>query len=124
MTTCATPNKSCNTRSNIFKSVAAVLVLALIAASGAITYLSRLQAEVQTAQQGEHISTMTAVLVKPLLIGDDRISLNYLLNELLKHPQVTGLELKNQDQLVARAGEQRGIQQQKMLTSESGRRLG
>lgn len=90
-------------------SVMLILLLSLVL-SGVFEYL-RLQARAaeQAAEVSRGFGRSSAILIQPLVLSDDRISLNYLLNELTGQPLVNGLRLTAPDQtLIALAGEQQG----------------
>ncbi|MBV0932427.1 hypothetical protein [Marinobacterium weihaiense] len=90
-------------------SVLLILLLGL-AMGGALEYL-RLQtrAAEQAAEISRGLGRSSAILIQPLVLSDDRISLNYLLNELVDQPLINGLRLSTPDQtLIALAGSQQG----------------
>lgn len=90
-------------------SVLLVLLLSLLL-SGVLEYL-RLQqrAEAQASEISRAFGRSSAVLIQPLVLADDRISLNYLLNELAAQPLINGLRLTAPDRtLIALAGESHG----------------
>ncbi|PSL12714.1 putative membrane protein affecting hemolysin expression [Marinobacterium halophilum] len=90
-------------------SIALILLLSLLL-SGVFEYL-RLQtrATEQAADVSRIFGRSSAILIQPLVLSDDRISLNYLLNELTSQPLINGLRLTAPDKtLIALAGEQHG----------------
>ncbi|MBV1786716.1 hypothetical protein KQ940_01450 [Marinobacterium sp. D7] len=92
--------------------VAAVLMLCLALSAGVLAYIAKTSAEQEARRYGQSLARSTAIVIQPLLLADDRISLNYLFNELNSQPQVSGLHLTDARKLpVAVAGEQRGLEQ-------------
>ncbi len=90
-------------------SVTLVMLLSLLL-GGVFEYL-RLQerAADQATEVSRAFGRSSAILIQPLVLSDDRISLNYLLNELASQPLINGLRLTAPDQtLIALAGDQRG----------------
>jgi hypothetical protein len=92
--------------------VALVLVLCL-GLSGAVLYCgAQTHARQEALSTGQSLGRGTAILIQPLLLADDRISLNYLFNELSRQPQVRGLRLLDTNRIpVAVAGETEGTHQ-------------
>lgn len=107
--------RSNNRQSGILRQllpVAGVLLLCLLISAAILTYGARSSAEQEARQYGQSLARSTAILIQPLLLADDRISLNYLFNELNAQPRVNGLNLVDSRKLpVAVAGEQRGLEQ-------------
>ena len=86
-----------------------VLLLGLLL-GGTFEYL-RLQerASEQASEVSLAFGRSSAILIQPLVLSDDRISLNYLLNELARQPLINGLRLTAPDQtLIALAGDPQG----------------
>lgn len=90
-------------------SVALILLLSLTL-SGVMEYLrSSEQARQQASEVGLIFGRSSAILIQPLVLADDRISLNFLFNELAAQPLISGLRLTAPDQtLIALAGQQQG----------------
>jgi len=92
--------------------VAAVLLLCLAFSAAVLVYGAQAGAEQEARRYGQSLARSTAILIQPLLLADDRISLNYLFNELNAQPRINGLHLTDARKLpVAVAGEQRGLEQ-------------
>ena len=89
---------------------AALILLLSCALSGTFEYLrSRDHAAQQAAELSLTFGRSSAILIQPLVLSDDRISLNYLFNELAAQPIINGLRLTAPDQtLIALAGESVG----------------
>lgn len=93
-------------------AVALVLMLCLCLSAAVLVMGARTQAEQDARQYGQTLGRSMAILIQPLLLADDRISLNYLFNELQQQPRLNGLRLIDPRGLsVAVAGEQTGLQQ-------------
>jgi hypothetical protein len=92
--------------------VALVLLLCLSLSAGVLYVGARANAEQDARQYGQTLGRSTAILIQPLLLADDRISLNYLFNELNEQPRLSGLRLLDARGLpVAVAGTQEGLRQ-------------
>ncbi|GAA0791337.1 hypothetical protein [Marinobacterium sediminicola] len=107
--TAETANRTSSLPLRTLLSVSLVLMLSLLL-GGTFEYL-RLQD--RAAEQANEISRAfgrsSAVLIQPLVLSDDRISLNYLLNELTRQPLINGMRLTAPDQtLIALAGDAQG----------------
>lgn len=90
-------------------SVSLILLLSL-SLGGTLEYLrSSEQARHQANEVGLMFGRSSAVLIQPLVLADDRISLNFLFNELAAQPLISGLRLTAPDQtLIALAGQPQG----------------
>lgn len=90
-------------------SVALILLLSL-SLGGVLEYLrSSEQARRQASEVGLIFGRSSAILIQPLVLADDRISLNFLFNELAAEPLISGLRLTAPDQtLIALAGQPKG----------------
>jgi len=90
-------------------SVSLILLLSL-SLGGTLEYLrSSEQARLQANDVGLMFGRSSAVLIQPLVLADDRISLNFLFNELAAQPLISGLRLTAPDQtLIALAGQPQG----------------
>ncbi|WP_420554502.1 hypothetical protein [Neptuniibacter marinus] len=83
------------------------------------------QAESETQHLGKALAQQSDILIRPLLLSNDRVSLNYLLNELQQIPYIKGLQVADQSGvIIARSGEandiklqQRLIQQEKIIAT-------
>lgn len=104
--------------------VAGILLLCLLISAGVLYYGAKNSAEQEARHYGQSLGRATAILIQPLLLADDRISLNYVFNELNKQPQLNGLHLVDSTSLpVAVAGSQSGMRQTLEL-SRGNERLG
>ncbi|KXJ52054.1 MAG: hypothetical protein AXW15_11100, partial [Neptuniibacter sp. Phe_28] len=83
------------------------------------------QADTETQNLGKALAQNSDILIRPLLLSNDRVSLNYLLNELQQIPYIKGLQVTDPSGVViARAGDvsdiklqQRLIQQEKTIAT-------
>jgi len=109
-----------NRRRNRILIVLAATLLCLIMASGFIqTQTAKHHAESVTVQHGELLLRQTSLLANPMLLSNDRVSLNYLLNELTNLPYIAGAQLKtDREGVIARAGDMGGIEMQQALSSK------
>lgn len=90
-------------------SVALILLLSL--SLGAV--LEYLRSSDLARQQANEVGLMlgrsSAILIQPLVLADDRISLNFMFTELAAQPLISGLRLTAPDQtLIALAGQPQG----------------
>jgi len=103
---------------------AVVFLGCLLLGGGYLWFASNQQAEAETRRLGHSLAKQTTFLIRPLILADDRISTNYLLQELAELEHVTGLQLTDaQDQVIARAGENEGISIQRQMVQQE-RRIG
>ncbi len=94
-----------------------VLLLGLTLGAAALYWYAQQSAEREAARWGESLGRSTSILVQPLLLADDRISLNYLFNELQSNPLLNGLKLTDPQQLVvAVSGRESGTLRTLVLT--------
>lgn len=104
-------------RNQVLLAIAAVLILVTLCAELFLQHNAKQLASQSAVKHGELILRQTSLLARPLLLANDRISLNYLLNELTSLPYIRAAELHTKDQgTVARAGEAGGIQMQQALS--------
>ncbi|MFW1676605.1 hypothetical protein ACFVYJ_02330 [Pontibacter sp. JAM-7] len=97
--------KQIKTRYLLLMVVAVVLLAGLLLSTVYLHLSSQRLARVDTLQLGQSLASQTAIMSRPLLLANDRISINYLANQIIQLDYVTGLELKNPDlMVVARAG--------------------
>lgn len=70
---------------------------------------SRTSAERHASELASDMARTSAILVQPLLLSNDRISLNYLINEITAQQVIGGIRLTDANRTVlATAGEQQG----------------
>lgn len=101
-------------------TVAAVVLLSGLLLSAIYLHLSGQQlARADTLKLGQSLANQTAIMSRPLILANDRISLNYLANQLIQLDYVSGLEIKNTDRMVvARAGSATDLKLESTLTGE------
>lgn len=96
----------------------------LLLGGGYLWYASSQQAEAETRRLGHSLAKQTTFLIRPLILADDRISTNYLLQELVELEHVAGLQLTDtNEQVIARAGDHEGITIQRQMVQQE-RRIG
>nr|WP_067286235.1 hypothetical protein [Marinobacterium profundum] len=96
-------------RRRLLLQLAMILTFGLLLSGGYLWFSASKDAQAETLASGEKLMRQSAVLLQPLLLADDRVSLNYLINELGEQPEVRGISLYNQtSELVARSGEAEG----------------
>ncbi len=105
--------------------VGLVLFIGLAISAIYIHLSSTRQAAIETNILGKSLAQQSELLIRPLLLANDRVSLNYLLNELNQLNYISGLQVQNQAGVViARAGslsehkiQQRILQQEKTIAT-------
>lgn len=99
-------------RLRLWLPAAMVLFLSLTLSATTLYLGARRTAQQEAVSWGETIARSAAILIQPLLLADDRISLNYIFSELGNQPLLHGLKLTNPQKLVvAVAGDELGIKQ-------------
>ncbi len=74
------------------------------------------QAEADTLLMGSQLSTQSEVLIRPLVLSSDRVSLNYLLNALTQLEHIAGIEVKDaKGFVIARSGHTSSLKLQTRL---------
>lgn len=83
-----------------------MLVLIMLVSIGTLYLLAKSQATEQVEAQAERLANSVEILLTPLMLSDDRVSLNFIVNQLVDDPTLRGLRLTDSQQLsVAIAGE-------------------
>ena len=88
--------------------IAAALSLCLLMAIalGTLFLLAKSQATEQVEAQAQRLANSVETLVTPLMISDDRVSLNFIVNQLVDDPSLRGIRLTDTQNLaMAVAGE-------------------
>ncbi|NVK42701.1 MAG: hypothetical protein HWE39_15780 [Oceanospirillaceae bacterium] len=112
-------------RRRILTQVGLVLFCGLLLSIGFLRYDAAQAARQQTLDSGSALMGQAAQLLQPLLLADDRVSLNYLINELGERPDVVGIALHRPDgELVARSGTSEGPIEQSMDLEREQQNLG
>lgn len=93
------------TTNPIMITLIGALLFLLIAFSGQYYYAEH-QAQKEVRAQASQLANSVEILMTPLLLSDDRVSLNYIANQLVQDPSLSGIKLTDAAQLaVAIAGE-------------------
>ena len=117
-------NKNRSTQ-NLLVIVGLILFSGLILGITFMQFSTARQADTETQNLGKALAQNSDILIRPLLLSNDRVSLNYLLNELQQIPYIKGLQITDPSGVViARAGDvsdiklqQRLIQQEKTIAT-------
>lgn len=119
----STDNRPTNLSARYLSLLAtAVFLGCLLLGSGYLWFASNQQAEAETRRLGHSLAKQTTFLIRPLILANDRISTNYLLQELAELEHVSGLQLTDdQEQVIARAGENEGISIQRQMMQQEHR---
>lgn len=99
-------NLSAESRTRPVIAAASVLCLLMLLTLGVLYSLAKSQATQQVEAQAERLANSVETLVTPLMISDDRVSLNFIVNQLVDDPSLRGIRLTDTQALVlAVAGE-------------------
>ena len=90
--------------------VAACLFSGLILAGLYLNLVVQRYAEQHTHERGQVLAEQTAALIKPAILANDPVSLNYQLNQLVRQDYIDAISVSTpQDRLLARAGDANGL---------------
>ncbi|NVK02880.1 MAG: hypothetical protein HWE12_15150 [Oceanospirillaceae bacterium] len=82
------------------------LLVLMLAALATLYLLAKSQASEQAQAQAERLANSVETLLTPLMLADDRVSLNFVANQLVGDPSLRGIRLTDSQSLaVAVAGE-------------------
>ncbi len=85
--------------------VAACLFLGILLAGFYLNLVAERIAEQQTHQRGQLLAEQTGALIKPAILANDPVSLNYQLNQLVRQDYIDAISVSTPgDKLLARAG--------------------
>lgn len=101
-------NDQLNSDSRARPAIAAGLMLALLmlGALAILYFLAKSQATEQVEAQAERLANSVETLLTPLMLADDRVSLNFVVNQLVDDPALRGIRLTDAQRIaVAVAGE-------------------
>ena len=97
-------------------TLACILLAGLLLSGIYLSVVAEKIAQLQTRQQGELLGQQTVTMIKPALLSGDSVSLNYVLNQLVKQPQLDAIILTDpKDRLLGRAGD---IRQDNLIQQE------
>jgi uncharacterized membrane protein affecting hemolysin expression len=112
-------------RRRLLRQLLLILTCGLLLSSSYLWFSATRDARAQTLQDGGQLMRQSAILLQPLLLADDRVSLNYLVNELGAKPEIRGIALYNQNnELVARSGEGEGPLERELMLERERQPLG
>ncbi|WP_296057411.1 hypothetical protein [uncultured Amphritea sp.] len=95
-----------NQRTRLMTTLACILFAGLLLSGIYLSVVAGKIAQLQTRQQGELLGQQTVTMIKPALLAGDSVSLNYVLNQLVKQPHIDAIILTDpKDRLLARAGD-------------------
>lgn len=85
--------------------IAACLFLGILLAGFYLNLVAERIAEQQTHQRGQLLAEQTGALIKPAILANDPVSLNYQLNQLVRQDYIDAISVSTPaDKLLARAG--------------------
>ncbi len=112
-------------RRRLLVQLALILTCGLLLSSAYLWFSASRDAQAQTLSAGDKLMRQSAVLLQPLLLADDRVSLNYLVNELGDQPEVRGIALYDHtSELVARSGDTEGPLERELVLEREQQNLG
>ncbi|MGB0466090.1 MAG: hypothetical protein ACPGF7_00995 [Pontibacterium sp.] len=98
-------HNTCPPLKSLLSMIALILLGGFILSGSYLWVASDKQASAETRTLGQTLAKQTSLLIRPLLLADDRISENHLLKELQALDYIAGLQLASPDGTVlARAG--------------------
>ncbi|SER16181.1 hypothetical protein SAMN03080615_04151 [Amphritea atlantica] len=95
-----------NQRTRLMMTLGCILLTGLLLSGIYLTVVAGKIAQLQTRQQGELLGQQTVTMIKPALLAGDSVSLNYVLNQLVKQPDIDAIILTDpRERLLGRAGD-------------------
>ncbi|MGH1461624.1 MAG: hypothetical protein ACRBB6_06285 [Neptuniibacter sp.] len=105
-----------NPRRNLFVAVILAIIAGILLSTTYLSTATARQAKSETLKLGDSLALQSEILIRPLILANDRVSLNYLLNELIKIDHISGLQVQDRNGIViARAGDVSDIKQVRHL---------
>lgn len=99
--------------------VGLILFLGFVLSAAYMNFATSRQAQNETRTLGNTLAKQSDILIRPLLLSNDRVSLNYLLNELKNLSYISGLQIQNNSGIIiARAGNISDLKLQKRLLQQ------
>ncbi len=95
-----------NQRTRLIMTLACILLTGIVLSGIYLSAIAATIAQQQTQQQGELLGQQTVTMIKPALMSGDTVSLNFVLNQLVKQPSLEAIVLTDtKDRLLGRAGD-------------------
>ena len=95
-----------NQRTRLVALLACIMLGGLLLAGVYLSLVAERIAAQQTQQQGELLGQQTVTLIKPALLAADPVSLNFILNQLVRQPHIDAIRLTDtKERVLGRAGE-------------------
>ena len=92
-------------RQKLLISIAITALLSIVLGATYLHIVTERHAIQLTQKEGERFALQSSLLIRPLILANDRVSLNFLLNELSELPQLNGIQIQDsQGIVIARAG--------------------
>lgn len=99
--------------------VGLILFLGFVLSAAYMNFATSRQAQNETRILGNSLAKQSDILIRPLLLSNDRVSLNYLINELKSLSYINGLQIQdNSGIIIARAGNISDLKLQKRLLQQ------
>ncbi|WP_286236758.1 hypothetical protein [Neptuniibacter halophilus] len=115
-----TQNHKFNLKQNLTLCVALILFSGFLLSAAYLVTSSSRQAEADTLKLGQSLALQSQFLIRPLILANDGVSLNYLLNELEQLDYVQGLQVQDPSGFVtARAGSTAELKLQQHLKQQN-----
>ncbi len=107
------------TRRTLFLAVILAMLAGILLSTVYLSLATSRLAKTETLKLGDALALQSEALIRPLILSNDRVSLNYLLNELTQTDHIEGLQVKDRNGvLIARAGEVSDIKQVRHLLQQ------
>jgi len=107
------------TRRTLFLAVILAMLAGILLSTVYLSLATSRLAKTETLKLGDALALQSEALIRPLILSNDRVSLNYLLNELAQTDHIEGLQVKDRNGvLIARAGEVSDIKQVRHLLQQ------
>ena len=107
------------TRRTLFLAVILAMLVGILLSTVYLSLATSRLAKTETLKLGDALALQSEALIRPLILSNDRVSLNYLLNELAQTDHIEGLQVKDRNGvLIARAGEVSDIKQVRHLLQQ------
>lgn len=108
-----------NPRRSLFIAVILAMFAGILLSTVYLSLATSRLATAETLKIGNSLTLQSETLIRPLILSNDRVSLNFLLNELVETDHIRGLQVKDRNGIViARAGDVSDLKQVRHLLQQ------
>lgn len=108
-----------NPRRSLFIAVILAMFAGILLSTVYLSLATSRLATAETLKIGNSLILQSETLIRPLILSNDRVSLNFLLNELVETDHIRGLQVKDRNGIViARAGDVSDLKQVRHLLQQ------